>query len=67
MTYAVKVKMPGAKVWHFLGMKGSITRLRVHAVQIADRSRADAYVADIVASNPGVTAKVVPFWKGAVA
>lgn len=61
MTWAVKVKRPGAKVWKFLGSDGRTTRLRIHAIEFTKHEDAANTATRIPFDNIGVEARVVEF------
>ncbi len=63
MSYAVKVKSPGDKVWRFMTPSGGETRLRVHAGQVEDLDKAKRIAASVEELNPGVQAKAVDLSK----
>lgn len=67
-TYAVKVRAKdnakkGKTAWKFLGSGGSITHLRLHALQYT-KQIADLTAGDVERENPEYETNVVLFWKG---
>jgi hypothetical protein len=57
--YHVKVKPPERKSWWFLSTDSRLNRLRIHALLVDDRERAERYAAEIKTENEGYDAKVV--------
>jgi hypothetical protein len=57
--FMVKIRAPGAKTFHFITPKAGLTRLRLHAMMLSSE-RAEAYAAELRASNPGAQVTVVP-------
>lgn len=53
-TYCVKVRQSGKKSWAFLTSKGGTNRLRIHASEIPDKTRAESIAAEINQENKGV-------------
>jgi hypothetical protein len=53
MTYCVKTRETGKKHWKFVTSKGGVNRLRIHAAQFNDKSKADALAVDINDNNRG--------------
>ena len=47
----IKAKPPEAKRFSFLGSKGALTHLRVHAARI-ERAKADGMLAELREQNP---------------
>jgi hypothetical protein len=57
-AYVVHVKKDGWKKAKLLGSDGKIVGLRVYAVIFADKERAEVACQEIIANNPGYTARV---------